>query len=66
MKIRVIKGFGLYKPGQVFDWPRPMCRLLLARGVIEEFVDPVAVESAAVEPEVEVAAETKKPTRRKK
>lgn len=48
MKIRVLKGFGGYKPGQTFEWGDGMARLLIARGVVEP-VREDAVERAVVE-----------------
>jgi hypothetical protein len=62
VKIRVKRAFGEYKVGQVFDWPRGMSRLMIARGMIEE-----VIEAAEEKPPVlEAAADTTKPTRRKK
>jgi hypothetical protein len=66
MKIRVKRSFSMYKPGQVFDWPRGMCRLLIARGMIEEVIEPVIEAAAEPEPVIEAAADTTKPTRRRK
>lgn len=55
MRIRVIRGFDAYEPGQVFeDWPAGMCELLIARGLIEEATDKV-VERSIDEPAVETA-----------
>lgn len=48
MKIRVLKGFSGYKPGQEFDWADGMCRILVARGMVEP-VREDAVEHATVE-----------------
>jgi hypothetical protein len=54
MKVRILRGFDCYEPGQVFDdWPAGMCELLIARGLIAE-VQPV-VERSDDEPEVERA-----------
>jgi hypothetical protein len=66
MKVRIKKNFGMYKAGQVFDdWARGMARVLIARGLIEEVVDPAVpqVEEATVQPAVERADEryTKRP-----
>ena len=56
MKIRVLRGFSHYEPGQVFeDWPGGMCEILIERGMIEEVKDEVVVEAASAEPEVETA-----------
>lgn len=56
MKIRVIRGFDCYEPGQVFDeWPAGMCELLIARGLIEEVDDGPVVERSVDEPDVERA-----------
>ena len=53
MKIRVLRGFRDYEPGQVFeDWPDGMCEILIARGLIEEIK---VVERSVDEPEVETA-----------
>jgi hypothetical protein len=55
MKIRIVRGFDAYEPGQVFeDWPGGMCEILIARGLIEEVKDKV-VERSIDEPEVETA-----------
>jgi len=55
MRIRIVRGFDAYEPGQVFeDWPAGMCELLIARGLIEEATDKV-VERSIDEPEVETA-----------
>ena len=66
MKIRVLKGFGDYLPGQVFDdWPGGMCEILVRRGLIEEvFDDRKAVETASIEPHTETAEAS--PKRKKK
>jgi hypothetical protein len=74
MKIRILQGFGDYHPGQVFDdWPGGMAQILIGRGLIEEVrstsedssdVDPKAVETADVDPEVERADAS--PKRKKK
>jgi hypothetical protein len=56
MKVRILRGFGHYEQGQVFDdWPDGMCEQLIGRGMIEQVKD-AAVETAATEPEVERAA----------
>jgi hypothetical protein len=56
MKIRVLRGFDCYEPGQVFDeWPAGMCEILIARGLIEEVADEVVVERSVDEPNVERA-----------
>jgi hypothetical protein len=61
MKIRVLKSFGVYKSGQEFDWPAGMCRLFVARGMVEEIRESAPViEAAAVEPAVETATVKKK------
>lgn len=55
MKIRVVRGFDCYEPGQVFDeWPSGMCEVLIARGLIEP-VDEETVERSVDEPVVERA-----------
>lgn len=65
MKIRVLKGFGDYLPGQVFDdWPGGMCEILVRRGLIEEVFDRKTVETSSVEPETETAEAS--PKRKKK
>lgn len=57
MKIRVLKGFGGYKPGQEFEWADGMARLMIARGLIEPVREEV-VERAVVEEHVERAVVT--------
>ena len=65
MKIRVLKGFGDYHPGQVFeDWPGGMCQILIGRGLIEEVFDRKTVETASVESATETAEAS--PKRKKK
>lgn len=65
MKIRILRGFGHYEQGQVFeDWPDGMCEQLISRGMIEQ-VKAGSVETAATEPEVERAA-MDRPFRRKR
>jgi hypothetical protein len=55
VRIRIVRGFDAYEPGQVFeDWPGGMCEILIARGLIEEVKDKV-VERSIDEPEVETA-----------
>lgn len=55
MKIRVLRGFRDYEPGQVFDeWPDGMCEILIGRGLIEQIKEPV-VERSVEEPDVERA-----------
>lgn len=63
MKVRVIKSFGGYKAGQVFDWGDGMARILVGRGVVEE-VREQPVETAAVERRVERAV-MEQPVRRR-
>lgn len=66
MKIRVCRSFAAYKKGQEFDWSRGMCRLLIARGLIEEIVQPAegetgdVLEQAEFQPVVEQAVVKKK------
>lgn len=64
MRIRVVRNFGVYKEGQVFDWADGMARLLVARGMIEPIPEPAqpmprpaVVEEAAAQPDVERAVE---------
>ena len=64
MRIRVVRNFGVYKEGQVFDWADGMARLLVARGMIEPLPEPAqpmprppVVEEAAAQPDVERAVE---------
>jgi hypothetical protein len=64
MRIRVVKSFGGYKAGQVFDWGDGMARILVGRGVIEE-VREQPVEAAAVERRAERASIDSQPTRRR-
>lgn len=62
MKIRIRQSFSLYKKGQEFDWPKGMCRLMIARGLVEEIKadEAAVVEEAAIEPVVEQAVVKKK------
>ena len=54
MKIRVLRGFSAYEPGQVFeDWPEGMCEIFIARGMIEEVKENRPIVERSVE-EVEV------------
>ena len=63
VKIRILRGFRDYTPGQVFDdWPGGMCEILIGQGFIEEVVEDEATEVAADEPSVERA---EMPRRRK-
>lgn len=72
MKVRVKQSFHTYKAGQEFDWPRPMSKILAARGLVEFVEDEEVAEVAEVEtaemPEqsVERAVAPKKPRRRRK
>lgn len=63
MKIRVLKGFDCYEPGQVFEeWPAGMCEILIGRGLIEEVKDETpVVERSVDEPEVETAEASPRP-----
>lgn len=57
MKIRVLRAFSAYRPGQIFDWADGMARLLIGRGLIEEAREKraVEVEQAVLESPVERA-----------
>lgn len=56
MKVRILRSFDCYEQGQVFeDWPDGMCELLIARGLIEQFKQPPAVEAAVEERDAETA-----------
>lgn len=69
MKIRVKQSFDVYKAGQEFDWPRPMSKILAARGLIEfvEEEEVAEVETAEMpEQTVERAVAPRKPRRRRK
>lgn len=57
MKIRVLKNFNGYKPGQVFEWADGMARIMVARGMIEP-VREEAVEVAVLEQRTERAVVT--------
>ena len=59
MKIRILKGFSGYKPGQEFDWADGMARVLVARGMVEPIREDV-VEHAVVEERAEQAVVTQK------
>lgn len=68
MKVRVKQSFDVYKSGQEFDWPRPMSKILAARGLIEivEADDPNEVETAEMPAKaIERAVAPRKPRRRK-
>ena len=52
MRVRVLKKFDGYRPGQVFDWGDGMARIMVARGLVERLPD---VETAVVERQVERA-----------
>ena len=68
MKVRVKQSFDGYKAGQEFDWPRPMSKILAARGLIElvEADDLGEIETAEMPAEaVERAVTPRKPRRRK-
>lgn len=54
MKVRVLKGFGGYRPGQEFEWADGMARILIARGMIEP-VREQTVEHATAEERAERA-----------
>ena len=55
MKIRVMKSFSGYRPGQEFDWSDGMARIYVARGMVQEIKES-PVETAAVEYRAERAA----------
>lgn len=58
MKIRILRGFRDYVPGQVFeDWPGGMCDILIGQGLIEPVVEEAAapIEAADAEQDVERA-----------
>lgn len=57
MRIRVLRNFASYKAGQEFDWGDGMARVMIARGLIEQVVEPTEpeVEEATDEPQVERA-----------
>lgn len=62
MKIRVVKGFNGYTPGQEFDWSDGFARILVARGLVEP-VREATVERAVTEERSEratIAASGKK------
>lgn len=65
MKIRVLRPFGGYKPGQVFDWGDGAARLLIGRGLIAQ-ADEQRTEAAVVEERMERAAIDTKPRKRQK
>lgn len=60
MRIRIVRGFDCYEPGQVFEeWPAGMCEILIARGLIEQVKESApVVERSVDEPEVERADAT--------
>lgn len=65
MRIRVLRGFGHYEPGQVFeDWPGGMCEILIGRGLIEKVEERQEVEAAEETPPIERADAS--PKRKKK
>lgn len=58
MKIRILRGFRDYVPGQVFeDWPGGMCDILIGQGLIEPVVEEASppIEAADAEQDVERA-----------
>ena len=57
MKIRVLKNFNGYRPGQEFEWADGMARIMIARGMIEP-VREEAVEQAVLEQRTERAVVT--------
>lgn len=62
MKIRVLRGFDCYEPGQIFDeWPAGMCEILIARGLIEAVGETQTVERSVEETEVERAEDSPRP-----
>ena len=62
MKVRVIADFDAYTRGAVFDWDAGFAELLIQRGLIER----VEVADEAEESDVEQAAVTDRPERKKK
>jgi hypothetical protein len=63
MKVRIIRGFDAYEPGQVYeDWPGGRCEILIARGLIEEVKEKApVVERSVEEPEIETAEASPRP-----
>lgn len=46
MKVRILRGFRDYTPGQVFeDWPGGMCEVLIGQGFIEAVVESASADS---------------------
>lgn len=64
MKMRFIRAWRAYKPGQVVEIPGGLAAELLARRVAVEDYQKQLIETAAVEPVVETADAT--PTRRRR
>lgn len=69
MRVRVTQSFDGYRRGDEFDWPRPMVKILSARGLVQALdSEPEPAVEAAVAPEqaTERAAVSTKPRRRRK
>ena len=65
MKIRVLRAFACYKPGQLFEWGDGAARILIGRGLIAP-VEETRTETAMVEERAERAAIDTKPRKRQK
>lgn len=64
MKVRVLRGFAGYEPGQVFDdWPAGMCEIFIGKGLIERLDEPTELVTAEDDKDVERA---EIPARRKR
>lgn len=69
MKIRVVRSFGAYKAGQVFEWGDGMARIFQGRGLIVPVDDEKPeerIETAAVEHRTERAVIDQKPRKKQK
>lgn len=65
MRIRILKSFSGYRPGQEFEWGDGMARIYIARGMAQE-IKQAAVEAAAVEQRAERAVVQQNVKRRAK
>lgn len=69
MKIRVVRSFGAYKAGQVFEWGDGIARIYQGRGLIVQVEDEQPegrMETATVEHRAERAVIDQKPRKKQK
>jgi hypothetical protein len=65
MKLKFVRPWRVYRPGQVVDVPGGMAAELIARKFAVEDIQRRLIETAAIEPIVETADATPKRRRRK-